>query len=123
MAKAISGIHDFIKMLTGKGQTGYHSPQEIDLAIHNASKTLFNEEYDMYAKTQKISDDLSVFLSDPTPLTLDVAGKSNKPASYLYLVGMRSGTNQVDVDVIEEAFLGNRRNDPNCPPALLYPIF
>lgn len=122
MAKYIAEIHEFVNFLTGKGQTGYFSPEEIDNAVYEASKDLFNDRYAQYEQTQKLSDDLSPFKTDPTPLTLDGNGQVLKPTEYLYAVAVTSGTTNVKVEIIEEAFVGNELNDPLCGPETGYPI-
>lgn len=122
MGKFINDIHDFVNFLTGKDQTGYHSPEEIDLAVYNASKTLFNEEYAKYSVTQQVTDDMAPFMVGPTALFLDGTGSAPKPWDYRYVTSLRSGTSQIDVDIIDEAFWGNRSNDPVCPPLSTYPI-
>ncbi len=124
--KFINSVHQIIDLLTGKGQTGYHSPEERDLAIYNASKAVFNEEYEKYSQTNQISDDLAPFLVEGADMPGAVSGNSPKPSDYIYFVALRSGaasgTNQCDVHIVDEAMWGNRINDVNCPPAVDYPV-
>lgn len=123
MAKFIKDIHDLIDLLTKKGKTGYHSREEIDDAVYAASKDLFDKEYVLFQVNQKISDSLAVFLSDPTVMSLDALGKSPKPEDYLHVTSLVSGSNGVEVKQIDQAFVGNKRNDPLCHPTSEYPIF
>jgi hypothetical protein len=120
--KFIKKIHDLIDILTKKGKTGYHPRVDIDTAVYSASKDLFDKEYILFQANQKITDSLLPFISDPTALTLDVLGKSPKPDDYLHLTGLTSGSTMVEVQQIDQAFIGKKLNDPLCPPTLDYPI-
>lgn len=122
MAKYIEEIHTFVNFLTGKGQTGYFSPEEIDGAVYEASKDLFNDRYVQFAQTKRLTDDLSPFKSNPTLLTIDTDGHADKPVDYLYAVAITSGATNVKVEEIEDAFIGNELNDPLCGPEVEYPI-
>ncbi len=126
MAKFINSVHSLVDLLTGKNQTGYHSPEEIDLAIYNASKAVFNEEYEKYSESSRISDDLAPFLVEEVSMPGAVSGMSPKPSDYLYFVALRagaaSGTNQCDVHIVDEAMWGNRINSPIVPPTVNYPV-
>jgi hypothetical protein len=121
VAKFISDIHTFINFLTGKGQTGYHSPEEIDNAVHEASLDLFNDLIRLFENSGVISDDLSPFMVGPTALTLTV-GSAPKPANYKHCIAITAGTNEVEVSRIDHGMLANKRNDPLCPPTADYPI-
>ncbi len=119
--KYIKSIHDLIDLLTAKGKTGYIPRIDIDTAVYTASKDLFREEYRLYEQNQEISDSLTPFKTDPTPLTLDGDGKATKPVNYLHCTSMRAGT--ITVEEIEESFIGEKLNDDLCYPTLDYPIF
>lgn len=121
MAKFIKEIHDVINFMTGKGQTGYHSPEEIDNAVHEASLNLFNILKKEFEDTGNIADDLSPFIVGPTALTL-TSGVANKPANYKHCISLTAGSSEVDVDRVDHAMLPARRNDPLCPPTADYPI-
>lgn len=122
MAKFISDIHTFINFLTGKGQTGYHSPEEIDNAVHEASLNIFNQLVDQFEQTKVISDDLSPFMIGPSALTVDGSGQATKPADYKHWIALTEGTSGYAVDVVDHGMLAGRRNDPLCPPAAGYGI-
>lgn len=122
MAKQISYIHDFIKFITGKGQTGYHSPEEIDDAIHVSSRMLFDEKKKVYEETREITVDLLPFITDPTSLSLNGSGIATIPGTFKYLVAMTGGTNGVDVTEVDKGSLAYHINDPLCPPSADYPI-
>jgi hypothetical protein len=95
--KNIAAIHEFIRFLVKKHRNGFLSPEEIDDAVNWASLDLFNSLYGMtetyqqgrpvpptaYGMTQKVLDDLQVFITDPTALTL-TAGVAPLPADYCH---------------------------------------
>ncbi len=122
MAKFISDIHEFIDFLTGKGQTGYHTPEEKDNAIHVASRTLFDEKKKVFELTREITNDLLPFLTDPTTLSLNGSGIATKPTNLKYLVALTAGASEKKVDEVDKAMLPDRRNSPLCPPSADYPI-
>lgn len=118
--KYIKSIHDLIDLLTKKGKTGYIPRVDIDIAVYTASKDLFREEYRLYEQNQEISDSLTPFKTDPTTLTPNGSGQATKPADYLHCTSIRAGN--YDVDIIDEAFIGNKLIDEICPPALDFPV-
>lgn len=120
MPKFIKGIHDFITFLTGKGQTGYHTPEEIDDAIHAASKSLFDEYRLKFQQTQIITDDIRPFIANPTGLTIDGSGQTPYPTLYCYGSTIRSGTKKVQL--VDDSVLNDKINDPISPPTVDYPI-
>ena len=122
MAKFISDTLEFINFLTGKGQTGYHSPEEIINAVHESSLNIFNELVVEFERTKTIGDDLSPFMVGPSALTLNGSGQVNKPSDYKHWIALTEGTTDVDIDVVDHGMISNRRNDPLCPPASGYAI-
>lgn len=121
MAKYIQGIHDFLNLLERKGLTGYFPPEEIDLAVYNASKDLYLVEYRKFEETQEITDTFAVFKSDPLPLTI-VSGQASYPSDYNHLVGLLCPTaaNGI-VQEIDEGMIGLKLSNPVTPPNLQYP--
>ncbi len=122
MAKKIKEIHDQVNLLTAKGRTGYHSPEQIDLAIYKASKEKFNEYYKIYEQDNQLSDSMDVFLSDPISLTL-TSGKYTLPVDFVHEVGeITSGTTGRTVKRLTHSQLAYRRNSSLVPPSADYPI-
>jgi hypothetical protein len=122
MPKFIKNIHDLVDLLTAKGKTGYIPRVDIDLAVYAASKDLFDVEYSKYQTSKKITDSMSVFLSDPMTLTVDVLGQEDIPDDYLHATSITGGTYGNPVREMDEATLALKRNDPLCPPDAEYPI-
>lgn len=122
MAKKIKGIHDQINLLTAKGRTGYHSPEQIDLAVFAGSEWLYNEYYKVYEADNTLSDSMDVFLSNPTVLTL-TAGKYTLPADYQHDVGeITAGATNRMVKRLTHSQLSQRRNSALVPPTAAYPV-
>lgn len=122
MAKKIKGIHDQINLLTAKGRTGYHSPEQIDLAVYKASKEKFNEYYKVFEADNQLSDSMDVFLSDPVSLTL-TTGQYTLPADFVHEVGeITSGTAGRTVKRLTHSQLSYRRNSSLVPPTADYPV-
>lgn len=121
MAKYIQGIHDFLNLLERKGLTGYFPPEEIDIAVYNASKDLYLVEYRKFEETQEITDSFTVFKSNPLLLTI-TSGQATYPSDYKHLVGLLCPTaaNGI-VQEIDEGMIGLKLANPITPPTLLYP--
>lgn len=122
MAKFISDIHSFIDFLTGKGQTGYHSPEEIDDAVHVASRELFNEMRKVFEQTRIVTTDLIPFFSNPTTLSLSQSGQVAYPNGFKYAASFSGGPNKRPIKEIDKAMVANKINDPLCPPHQDYGI-
>lgn len=122
MAKFIKDIHEFIDFLTGKGQTGYHSPEEKDNAIHVASRQMFHMKVLEFEKNREVTTDLIPFFSDPIPLTLDVDGKTPYPTSFEYAASFTAGPKNRMVKETDKGMLANKINDPLCGPSQDYGI-
>lgn len=121
MAKFINDIHEFIDFLTGKGQTGYHTPEEIDNAVHVASRELFNEMRKVFEQTRIVTTDLIPFFSDPTQLTL-TNGQATYPPGFKYTASFSGGPNGRPIKEVDKAMLANKINDPLCPPSADYGV-
>lgn len=122
MAKKIKEIHDQINLLTTKGRTGYHTASEIDIAVYMASKWLYDFYYGLFEQNNAIHDSLSPFMTDPAVITL-TSGKYTLPDDFIHEIGdITAGTENVQVDTVDRAALGKRRNSPLTPPSFEYPI-
>jgi hypothetical protein len=120
MAKKIKEIHDQVNLLTAKGRTGYHTPKEIDIAVYMASKILYNEMYRFYEETDEISDSMSVFLSNPTLLTL-TSGDAQVPDDFVHEVGYISA-NGKQVKRVTHAQLAKKLQSALTPVTVDYPV-
>ncbi len=59
--KLIKTIHDLIDYIIDKGHGAAQRRKEIDLALYDASVSLFEEYLDEYGRTKKIHENLSPF--------------------------------------------------------------
>jgi hypothetical protein len=121
MTKRIKYIHDEITLITSKGRTGYHSAEQIDTAIFIASKWLYNEYYQQYERDNYLSDSMSVFLSDPTTLTLNGSGIATLPTDFMHETGELSANGRT-IKRVTHAQLSYRRESSLVPPTAEYPI-
>lgn len=122
MAKKIKEIHDLIGLLTTKGRTGYHTADQIDLAVYTASKWLYDFYYSMLDSSNGLHDSLRPFMTDPIVIAL-IAGQYTLPADFMHGLGdITSGLDDVFVDVVDRAALAKRRDNSLVPPTVDNPI-
>lgn len=112
-------MHDMIDTLKNEGQTGYHTPEEIDRALNNASDDKFNSEKKVFEATGFISDNIRTFKTKATvSLT---SGSGALPSDYSYRTGA-STTGNLPVEILSEGEWVNKINDPIDPPSTTRPI-
>ncbi len=75
MATSANDCFNLLKYRANKaGYNGYISPENFNLLFPRSEKRIFNRLYAEYYKTQRISDSLSKFMSDPVALTMATSG-------------------------------------------------
>lgn len=122
MSKKIKEIHDLINLLTAKGRTGYHSAEQIDLAVYTASKWLYDFYYSMLDSSNGLHDSLRPFMTDPTVITL-TNGQYILPVDFMHGLGdITAGALDAFVDVVDRAALAKRRDNSLVPPTIDNPI-
>ena len=115
----IKEMHDMIDTLKNEGQTGYHTPEEIDRALNNASDDKFNSEKKIFESTGIISDNLRTFKTKATvSLT---SGSGSLPSDYSYRTGA-STPGDLPIEILSEGEWVNKINDPIDPPSTTRPI-
>jgi hypothetical protein len=105
MAKLVYEIHSLYNFLAGKNIATKQSPAVIDSVLYEVVISVFNEHYDHYVKTQKISDYLLPFKREKnTDLTNGIAPV---PGDMLHLryITKEDGT---QIDIIEDKFWAKR---------------
>lgn len=115
----IKDMHDMIDTLKNEGQTGYHTPEEIDRALNNASDDKFNAEKKIFESTGIISDNLRTFKTSAT-ISL-TSGSGSLPSDYSYRTGA-STTGDLPVEILSEGEWVYKINDPIDPPSSTRPI-
>jgi len=97
MAINIDEMYRFVQFVANKEQSGFIKPSEFNLAADRAQMQLFMERYNnpaeyqpgrpiprvAYQQTQKISDDLRMFIKRVT-LTINSNGMMNYPDDYIH---------------------------------------
>lgn len=122
MAKKIKEIHDQVNLLTTKGRTGYHTAEEIDIAVYMASKWLYDFYFKMFDENNSLHDSLRPFTTDPTIITL-TNGQYTLPVDFIHEIGqITSGAVDGMVDTVDRAALAKRLSNNLVPPSLNYPI-
>lgn len=121
MAKFIEDIHKLYNLLAGKNIATKQPPERIDQVLYEVTIGIFNDHYNHYVKTQKISDYMLPFKRVKT-LTL-TAGKATITAELNYAhsrgVKLPDGTK---VDVVEDKFWAGRVKSKVDPPSASRPI-
>lgn len=107
------------------GFDGNISPADFNLLFPRAEIRYFNQEYAQYAKTQRISDTLSRFMSDPTTITIDGAGKYIFPNDMLHVDAITVNYQGVQYPVVkvEKDRVGAHTSSKVEPPTSQFPIY
>lgn len=84
----INQVYEFLQLLSNKNQSGGFSPQRFNLAVYRACSEFYEAEYEMWQKTQKITDNLVPFLKS-TSITVPATGRMIKPSDYRHISSCR----------------------------------
>lgn len=111
----INEMHQRFITLKREGQGAYHTAEEIDRFLNDASNDKFNEEKRLFELNGYISDNLANFKTKAT-VTL-TAGLGDKPADYDYRTNAAtiSGTpslNNLKIEIVPEGEWIERLADP-----------
>ncbi len=121
MAKFIEDIHLLYSFLAGKNIATHQPPERIDQVLYEVTIGIFNDHYNHYVKTQKISDYMLPFKRVKT-LTV-TSGKAVLVADLNYAhargVKLPDGTK---VDIVEDKFWAGRVKSKLDPPTAARPI-
>jgi hypothetical protein len=113
--KAISSIHDRIKLALSKETGKYYTPEELDQEINSESQNLFNKYYESYAATQTEASYLAPFIViEPLAFDGNVQGFV-KPTDMVHPI-LVTTTDEKDISVIEHQYWTKRVNDPLVGP-------
>jgi hypothetical protein len=136
----IDQVYKFIDFTIKKSNAGgYLTPDEFNLIINRAQIQYFNKLYGnqndyrydrpipkiSYAVTEKISNSLSVFLSDSTALTIDANGQVNLPSDLFQTVSITHTINGVENEItrVEQDRVANNLTSVYDAPDTTYPIY
>ena len=126
----INEIYQLIQYRANKsGFLGNISPNDFNLIFPRAEIKYFNSLYAQYYKTQRISDALSKFISDPLDLVLPTtgatAGKYTTPNDLFHVDSVMRvvGTEQYPVVRVEKDRLANHLSSKIEAPTSTFPIY
>jgi len=115
----ISEIHERFLTLKRQGQGAYHTREEIDRFLNDASMDKFNEEKRLFEVNSFISDNLRNF-NKAANITI-TAGVGSLPTDYDYRTNAAtSGFKKLEI--VPQGELIERINDPIAAPSIEYPI-
>jgi len=127
---SINDVYELIKYRSNKsGFLGNISPNDFNLIFPRAEIKYFNSLYAQYYKTQRISDALSKFISDPIDLTIptsgSTAGKYTTPNDLFHVDSVMRvvGTEQYPVVRVEKDRLANHLSSKIEAPTSTFPIY
>ena len=117
----ISEIHSRFVTLKRQGQGGYHTREEIDRFLNDASNDKYNEEKRAFEVTGFISDNLHNFKTSAT--VNFTAGLGDLPADYDYRTNASTtATPPKKVEIVPEGEWIERINDSISVPSTTLPI-
>jgi hypothetical protein len=126
----INDIYQLVQYRASKsGFLGNISPNDFNLIFPRAEIKYFNSLYAQYYKTQRISDALSRFFSDPVAVTLTTsgasAGKYTFPADLFHVDSLTHTVSGVQYPVvrIEKDRLANNLSSKIEAPTTTFPIY
>jgi len=136
----IDQVYKFIDFTIKKSNAGgYLTPDEFNLIINRAQIQYFNKLYGnqndyrydrpvpkiAYAITEKISNSLSVFLSDSTTLTIDANGQVNIPSDLFQTVSLTKTISGIDYEItrVEQDRVANNLTSAYDAPDTEFPIY
>jgi len=136
----IDQVFKFVDFIIKKSNSGgYLTPDEFNLIINRAQIQYFNKLYGnqndyrydrpvpkiAYAITEKISNSLSVFLSDSTTLTIDANGQVNIPSDLFQTVSLTKTISGIDYEItrVEQDRVANNLTSAYDAPDTEFPIY
>jgi hypothetical protein len=136
----IDEVHKFIDFIAKKSNSGgYITPFEKDLLLNRAQVQYFNKLYGnqndyrydrpvpkiTYAVTEKISNSLSPFLSDPTQLTIDANGQVDIPTDLFHTVSITKSISGIENEItrVEHDRVANNLSSYYDAPDTNFPIY
>jgi len=117
----INEMHERFITLKRQGQGAFHSREEIDRFLNDASNDKYNEEKRLFELNGYISDNLHNFKKSAT--VTFTAGLGDLPADYDYRTNASTtATPPKKVEIVPEGEWIERINDPIEPPSATLPI-
>lgn len=123
---SVNEVFDLVKYRANKsGFNGNISPDDFNLLFPRAEIRYYNEMYAQYYKTQRISDTLSKFLSDPVTITIGSNGRYTFPDDMFHVdsVTMLYEGIQYPVVRVEKDRIANHLSSTYDAPNSQFPIY
>lgn len=123
---SINEIYNLIKYRSDKaGYNGTFSPEDFNLLFPRAEIRLIKKLYNEYYKSQKVSDALAPFMSDATPIAVDVSGQYTIPADLFHVDSITHTISGIQYEVVrvEKDRLANHLSSVIEAPSLEFPIY
>lgn len=126
----IDEVYQLVRYRANKnGYNGTISPSDFNLLFPRAEIKYYNSLYDLYYKTQRISDALSRFMSDPTAISMttsgNLAGQYTIPNDLFHVDSLTHTVSGVQYPVVrvEKDRLANHLSSTVEPPTAKFPIY
>lgn len=127
----INEVYNLTKYRANKnGYNGNISPNDFNLLFPRAEIKYYNSLYDLYYKTQRISDALSKFMSDPVaitgmPTSGATAGQYTIPSDLFHVDSLTHTESSIQYPImrVEKDRLANHLSSAIEPPTVKYPIY
>lgn len=123
---SINEIYNLIKYRSNKaGYNGTFSPEDFNLLFPRAEIRLIKKLYNEYYKSQKVSDALAPFMSDATPIVVDVSGQYTIPADLFHVDSITHTISGIQYEVVrvEKDRLANHLSSVIEAPSFEFPIY
>lgn len=122
----INEIYKLVQYRANKsGFLGNISPNDFNLIFPRAELKYFNSLYAQYYKTQRISDALSKFFTNPVAVTLSGTGTYTIPNDLLHVDAITVDVNGIQYPVkrVEKDRLANNLSSVIEAPTAKFPIY
>ena len=122
----INDVFSLVKYRANKnGYLGSISPDDFNLLFPRAEIRYYNREYAQYAGTERVSDTLSKFKSDPLAITINAQGQYPSPCDMFHVDALlhNFGTGQVEITRVESDRIANNLSSGYDAPDEEFPIY
>jgi hypothetical protein len=123
---SINEVYNLVKYRANKnGYSSYISPADFNLLFPRAEIRYFNNLYAQYAQTQRISDSLSKFISDPAAIVVDSNGKYTFPADLFHVDSVTHTISGIQYPVlkVEKDRVASHLSSSIEAPSAEFPIY
>jgi signal-transduction protein with cAMP-binding, CBS, and nucleotidyltransferase domain len=119
MGKVIADLHELYGVLAGKNVASKPSPEKFDAVVYEIVISVFNQNIELYEKTQQISDYLKNFKKKKA-VTI-TSGFGELPSDYAHPRYISTAQGK-KVDIVGDKFWSGRVNSKLAAPTTDNPI-